>query len=47
MTQGVVVLVVVVVAAAWLGWRALPGRVRQRLTGGKSKGCGHGCSCGD
>jgi hypothetical protein len=43
MIQGVVVLAVVTLAAAWLGWRALPARVRQKITGKKGGGCGCGC----
>lgn len=47
MTQGWIALGVVVVAAAWLGWRALPRPLRRRLTGGKTGGGGCGCGCGD
>jgi len=46
MTQGFVALAMVVAAAGWLGWNALPRRLRRKWTGGKG-GCGPGCSCGD
>ncbi len=45
MTQGLIVVVVVLAAAGWLGWRALPRRLRRKLTGGKGD-CGPGCNCG-
>jgi hypothetical protein len=45
MTQGLVALAAVLGAAAWLGWHALPRRLRRKLTGGKG-GCGPDCSCG-
>lgn len=45
MTQNLLAAAVVLLAAAWLGWRALPSRLRRKLTGGKG-GCGPGCNCG-
>ncbi|MDR3440938.1 hypothetical protein [Telmatospirillum sp.] len=46
MMQGLLVLAVVTAAALWLGWRALPRRLRQKVTGKKGGG-GCGCGCGD